>query len=136
MVGVVRDGHPLLEGELTAERFALEADHLIVSRRGRMHGPVDEALAELGLKRRVVGSVGTFPSSLFIIRDTDLVGQITSWSLPLASTLGLATFDVPLPLPPLKLGLAWHPRHDADPAHAWLRGAVRDLHAAWSGRAE
>ncbi|MER5489424.1 LysR family transcriptional regulator, partial [Streptomyces sp. NPDC002812] len=23
--------------------------------------------------------------------------------------------------------LAWHPRHDADPAHAWLRGVVREL---------
>ncbi|GHA93474.1 hypothetical protein GCM10010512_26170 [Streptomyces thermoviolaceus subsp. thermoviolaceus] len=32
-----------------------------------------------------------------------------------------------LPLPPLEMGLAWHPRHDADPAHAWLRGVVREL---------
>ncbi|MER6124460.1 LysR family transcriptional regulator [Streptomyces sp. NPDC001795] len=135
MVGVVRAGHPLFEGELTPERFATEAGHLIVSRRGRLHGPVDAALAELGLKRQVVGTVGTFPASLFVIRDTDLVGLIGSWSLPLASELGLVTFEVPLPLPPLRLGLAWHPRHDADPAHAWLRGCVRDLMAEWSASA-
>jgi DNA-binding transcriptional LysR family regulator len=125
--GVVRAGHPLLEGELTAERFASGADHLIVSRRGRLHGPVDAALADLGLSRRVVGTVGTFPASLLIIRDTDLVGLLTSWALPLAASLGLVAFDVPLPLPPLEMGLAWHPRHEADPAHAWLRGAVREL---------
>lgn len=127
MVGVVRAGHPLLEGELTPERFAGEADHLIVSRRGKLHGPVDERLAELGLKRRVVGTVGTFPASLFVLRDTDLIGLISYWTVPLAASLGLVTFDVPLQLPVLKLGLAWHPRHDADPAHAWLRDCVREL---------
>ncbi|MFF4401245.1 LysR family transcriptional regulator [Streptomyces sp. NPDC001480] len=132
MVGVVRAGHPLLEGELTPERFAAQAGHLIVSRRGRLHGPIDDALAELGLERRVVGSIGTFPASLFVLRDTDLVGLVSSWSLPLAAALGLVTFEVPLSLPALSLGLAWHPRHDADPAHAWLRGCVRDLMPRWS----
>jgi DNA-binding transcriptional LysR family regulator len=131
MTGVVRAGHPLLEGELTPERFAREADHLIVSRRGKLHGPVDAALAELGLERRVVGTVGSLPSSLFVIRDTDLVGLNTAWGLPLAESLGLVSFEVPLPLPPLRLGMAWHPRHDADPAHAWLRQAVRELAARW-----
>ncbi|MGC0329973.1 DNA-binding transcriptional LysR family regulator [Streptomyces sp. SAI-170] len=126
MLGVVRQGHPLLEGELTPERFAA-ADHLSASRRGRTHGPVDRALAGLGLERRVVGSVGTFPASLFVVRDTDLVGLISSWGLPLAEVLGLVAFEVPLDLPPLRLGLAWHPRHDADPAHAWLRRTVREL---------
>ncbi|MDX3384552.1 LysR family transcriptional regulator [Streptomyces niveiscabiei] len=126
MVGVVRAGHPLLEGELTPERFAVEADHLTVSRRGKLHGPVDAALAELGLHRRVVASVGSLPASLFVLRDTDLVGLNTGWGLPLARTLGLAHFEVPLPLPPLRLGMAWHPRYDADPAHAWLRGLVRE----------
>ncbi|MCF3133847.1 LysR family transcriptional regulator [Streptomyces olivochromogenes] len=127
MLGAVRAGHPLLTGELTPERFAVAADHLNVSRRGRLHGPVDAALAELGLERRVVGTVGTFPASLFVLRDTDLIGLISSWALPLAAALGLATFEVPLRLPTLRLGMAWHPRHDADPAHAWLRSCVRDL---------
>ena len=127
MVGVVRAGHPLLEGELTPERFAVEADHLIVSRRGKMHGPVDTALAELGLKRRVVATVGTFPASLFVVRDTDLVGMISLSSVPIAHSLGLVIFEVPLQLPVLEVGLAWHPRHGADPAHAWLRATIREL---------
>lgn len=126
MLGVVRPGHPLLRGELTPERFAA-ADHITVSRKGRLHGPLDAALAEMGLERRVVGSVGTYPSSLFVLLRTDLVGLVTSWARPLTDTLGLVTFDVPLDLPPLRLAIAWHPRHDADPAHAWLRGCVRDL---------
>jgi DNA-binding transcriptional LysR family regulator len=49
----------------------------------------------------------------------------------LVTALGLAVYEVPLRLPPLEVGLAWHPRHDADPAHAWLRGVVRELLAEW-----
>ncbi|MEU8585463.1 LysR family transcriptional regulator [Streptomyces sp. NPDC048664] len=127
MVGIVRAGHPLLDGELTAERFALEAGHVTGSRRGRLHGPVDAALAERGLARTVVASVGTLPALLFVVRDTDLVGMIASTGQPQAADLGLVAFEIPLPLPPLSMGIAWHPRHDADPAHAWLRGCVRDL---------
>ncbi|WJV46684.1 LysR family transcriptional regulator [Streptomyces flavofungini] len=132
MVGVVRPGHPLLRGELTARRFAA-ADHLTVSRKGRMAGPVDTALAEVGLRRRVVGNVGTYPSALYILLRTDLVGLSMSWARPLMDPLGLVTFPVPLELPPLNIGMAWHPRHDADPAHAWLRGCVRELVAAPGG---
>ena len=127
MAGVVRAGHPLLEGELTPERFAGEAGHLIVSRRGRLRGPVDEALAGLGLTRHVVGSVGSYPASLFVLRETDLVGLVGRWARPLAAALGLVAFDIPLPLPAAPVGFAWHPRHDADPAHAWLRSCVREL---------
>ncbi|MEU9476380.1 LysR family transcriptional regulator [Streptomyces sp. NPDC048191] len=133
MLGVVRAGHPLLDGEVTPERFAGAAGHLIVSRRGRQRGPVDDALAELGLTRRVVGSVGTYPASLFVLRETDLIGLITSYGRAMAASLGLATFEVPLRLPAVEVGFAWHPRHDADPAHAWLRDCVRELMSGASG---
>ncbi|WP_371614548.1 LysR family transcriptional regulator [Streptomyces sp. NBC_00454] len=126
MLGVVRSGHPLLRRPITARRFA-GGEHLIASRRGRLEGPVDGALAEQGLTRRVVGSVGTFPASLFVLRESDLIGLITSQAGPLATALGLETFEIPLDLPPLPFGMAWHPRHDADPAHAWLRDRARAL---------
>lgn len=126
MMAVARPGHPLLRGRLTARRFAA-AQHLIASRRGRLEGPVDTALAGLGLTRRVVGSVGTFPTSLFVLRESDLVGLITGQAAPLAAQLGLEVFEIPLELPPLPFGMAWHPRHDADPAHAWLRDCARAL---------
>ncbi|MEU2631122.1 MULTISPECIES: LysR family transcriptional regulator [Kitasatospora] len=126
MLAVVRPGHPLLDGPPTPERFAA-GRHLGVSRRGRLHGPIDTALAELGLSRTVVGTVATYPAALFVLRSTDLVGLTTTRSRGLAEALGLVTVDIPLDLPALPFGLAWHPRHDADPAHAWLRGCIREM---------
>ncbi|MBB4951550.1 DNA-binding transcriptional LysR family regulator [Kitasatospora gansuensis] len=130
MVAVVRPGHPLLTGgPVTPERFAA-APQLSVSRRGLLHGPIDTALAELGLSRRVLGSAPTYPAALFMLLDSDLVGLAASRSRGLADALGLAVFEIPLTLPPLPFALAWHPRHDADPAHAWLRERVRELMTA------
>ncbi|MFC6593855.1 LysR family transcriptional regulator [Kitasatospora paranensis] len=126
MMAVVRTGHPLLDGPLTPARFAA-GEHLGVSRRGRLHGPIDTALAELGLSRTVVGSLASYPAALFVLRSTDLVGLATRRSQGLVDALGLVAVEIPLDLPALPFCLAWHPRHDADPAHAWLRGCVRDL---------
>ncbi|MGI5349305.1 LysR family transcriptional regulator [Streptomyces sp. CA-250714] len=126
-VGVVRRGHPLLEGEITPERFAA-ADHVTGSRRGRLHGPIDELLAAQGLRRRVVASVPTLTSTLLVVAQTDLVGR-TGLRLGAAhvARLGLATFEIPLELPALPIAQAWHPRYEKDPAHCWLRRCVREI---------
>lgn len=124
-VGVVRPGHPLTRGTVTARRFA-EAEHLVASRRGRQAGPVDDALRELGLARRVVGTVPSYASSLYVLLETDAVGMAAKlMSTGVIRALGLRTFPIPLDLPPLSLTQVWHPRHDADGAHAWLRALVR-----------
>ncbi|MGP3985522.1 LysR family transcriptional regulator [Streptomyces sp. 3N207] len=126
-VGVVRQGHPLLEGEITLERFAA-ADHVTGSRRGRLHGPIDELLAAHGLRRRVVASVPTLTSTLLMVAQTDLVGR-TGLRLGAGhvARLGLATFAIPLDLPSLPIAQAWHPRYEKDPAHCWLRRCVREI---------
>ena len=58
-VGVVRVGHPLIEGEISAARFAA-ARHVHVSRRDGDKGPIDDALAGLGLQRQIATIVGGF----------------------------------------------------------------------------
>ncbi|MBL1098658.1 LysR family transcriptional regulator [Streptomyces coffeae] len=126
-IAVVRSGHPLLSGPVTPERYAA-ADHLSASRRGLLYGPIDEGLSELGLRRRVVASVPTFASALLVTADSDLVARAGRLlTRPHIERLGLATFEIPLELPRLPIGQMWHPRYDADPAHIWLRGCVREI---------
>ncbi|MGZ5893097.1 MAG: LysR family transcriptional regulator [Caldimonas sp.] len=123
-VGVVRTGHPLGEGEITAARYAA-ARHILVSRRGIDKGPIDDALASLGLQRQIATIVGGFSAALALARGSDLVA-----SVPERHTgdlrAGMHSFSLPLPVEPITVSLLWHPRLDGDPAHRWLRGCVRD----------
>jgi DNA-binding transcriptional LysR family regulator len=40
------------------------------------------------------------------------------------------SFPLPVSTPEITVSLLWHPRLDADPAHRWLRGIVREVCAA------
>ena len=75
-VGVVRRGHPLASEAMTAARYAA-CRHVVASRRGQSVGPVDAALAEMGLSRRVVVVVPSFPAALAVAATSDLVGLVT-----------------------------------------------------------
>lgn len=121
-VGVVRRGHPLA-GEVTPERFAA-FPHVSVSRRGRFSGPIDVALAALGLKRFVAIAVANFNDALAIVRTSDHVAAVPA-RLTEPARAGLHSFDLPVKTDALAVSLAWHPRFDADPAHRWLRAALR-----------
>ncbi|MFB7873737.1 LysR substrate-binding domain-containing protein [Nocardia sp. NPDC056064] len=129
IVAIVRPGHRLADGAPTVRDFAA-ADHLSTSRRGRRAGPIDAALAELGLRRRVVASAPNFTAGLFLVRDSDLVGVAGERAhRGLLASLGLVSVPVLLPVPPVEIAMAWHPRHAADGEHRWLRERVRDVFA-------
>jgi DNA-binding transcriptional LysR family regulator len=126
LVGVVRAGHPLTRGRVTLGRFA-KAEHVVFSRRGRLRGPVDDLLAEHGLQRRVVVCAPTPAGGLFLVRSSDLVGMMpAAMGRSAIEALELRSFEIPLDLPPLTISMAWHPRHEADGAHRWLRQCVRE----------
>jgi DNA-binding transcriptional LysR family regulator len=123
---VVRSGHPLAGREVTLDEWCA-APQLTNTRRGRIAGPIDELLTARGRARRVVGTVPTVAAALLVVQRTDLMGfAAQGLHRRLVEQLGLVWVPIPLPLPPLRLSLAWHARYDADPAHAWLRGCVRE----------
>ena len=124
LVAAVRPDHPLATGKVTAERFAA-ADHLTVSRRGRLVDPLDARLAELGLSRHVVASAPTSTSALHFAARTDLVVVVPEHMCrPTLDYLGLVTRELPFDVPEVALYLAWHQRYDNDKAHTWLRGTI------------
>ncbi|WP_411907007.1 LysR family transcriptional regulator [Rhizobium mayense] len=123
-IGAVREGHPLLEGMITAERFAAFG-HVSASRRGREHGPIDDALAAKGLRRRVAAIVPGFSAALAFARGSDLVASVPERETRLGRH-GLATFPLPVRTTTVTVSQFWHPRLDADPAHQWLRSCVKE----------
>jgi DNA-binding transcriptional LysR family regulator len=123
-VGVVRAGHALGEGQITPARYAA-GRHISVSRRDSGRGLIDEALEKLGLQREIATIVGGFSTALALARASDLVA-----SVPERHTgnlrAGMHSFPLPFAAPEVTVSLLWHPRMDADPAHRWLRGCVRE----------
>ncbi|PAU62877.1 LysR family transcriptional regulator [Pseudomonas sp. PICF141] len=124
-IGVVRTGHPLSKGEVTASRYAA-GRHILVSRRGLDKGPMDEALEALGLGREIVTLVSGFSAALALARASDLIATVPAQHTANLRA-GLHSFDLPLNLPPITLSMLWHPRMDADSAHRWLRECVRKV---------
>lgn len=132
MAAAVRPGHPLARKPLTPARLAA-AEHVAVSRRGRFTGPLDTALAELDLQRRVTAVLPSHLAAMHLAAVSDVVclipvaaaGEAPSPLTAPAVALGLHVLDIPVPLPALSIGMAWHPRLAADGAHQWLRQAVR-----------
>jgi DNA-binding transcriptional LysR family regulator len=130
-VCAVREGHPLLgTGKITAKQYA-ECGHVVASRRGVEHGPVDEALGALGLTRTVVAVVPSFRAALTVASVSDLVALVTDSFFN--ATQGPQTrygaaevrsFPLPVRTKAITVSQMWHPRLDADPAHRWLRGLV------------
>ncbi|WP_236246666.1 MULTISPECIES: LysR family transcriptional regulator [unclassified Streptomyces] len=125
-MGVARTGHPLLAGgPVTPEQYA-RAPHISVSRRGRMGGPIDASLAAAGLHRQVVASVPNYASALLMLPLTDLVAAMPlSLATSAEAPFGIEVFELPVRTDPISICQAWHPRHEAEPVHVWLREAVR-----------
>ena len=124
-IGVVGKGHPLAKGRITPARYAA-GRHISVSRQGLDKGPVDDALAPLGLFRQVVTIVGGFSTALALARASGLIATVPERHT-VTLRKGMHSFALPVPVPGFTVSLLWHPRLDADPAHRWLRGLVREV---------
>jgi DNA-binding transcriptional LysR family regulator len=125
LVGVVGPGHALASGRVTIERYAA-AEHITVSRRGRLRDPVDDALESVGLARRVTVSVPTAAAALEFVRREDLVVAVPRAACQSTiDALGLQTFALPLEVQPVAVVMSWHQRNRTDRAHVWLRDVVR-----------
>lgn len=124
-IGVVRKGHPLTKGNITASRYAA-ARHVRVSRRSYDRGPIDGALAPMGLERRVAAEVAGYSAALALVRFLDLVASVPELHTR-SLRAGLHSFELPMEIPQITISMLWHPRMDGDPAHRWLRGIVRDI---------
>jgi len=124
LVVAMRSGHPCAEN-LDLRSYA-SYPHVVVSRRGRLTGPIDEVLAAEGLRRQVAAAVTTGTMALHVASRSDMLVTTTALvSRPLVEAFNMISRPLPASFPPASINCVWHQLHDSDPAHAWLRGRVR-----------
>lgn len=122
-VCAARKGHPLTDKKLSLGDFC-RFDHLIVSPTGgSFEGPADQALAELGAKRRVSVSLPSFHVLLETLRTDDFFALVPE-RLLFGKMAGLRLFESPITVPDFDVIATWHRRVDRNPAHRWLRSRL------------
>jgi DNA-binding transcriptional LysR family regulator len=126
-VCLVREGHPDVKETLDLETF-VRLPHLLISPQGEGPSQVDEALARLNLKRRVMLRLPSFTVAPIIAASSDLL--LTAplrMALAMKQHYPLRLVRPPVELPDFDMIMVWHERFDDDPAHRWLRGLVLEL---------
>ena len=85
---------------------------------------MDDALAKLGLRRRVVVTVPHFLVAPHIVASPNLVLSLAARvATVLAAPLGLVVLKAPpeLRIAGFTMSALWHERTHTDPAHRWVR---------------
>lgn len=123
-VCVMRKSHALAKGPLTLSRFCA-ARHMLVSFSGRPYGFIDESLAAIGRKRRIVLTVNQFFTAGRVVANSNL---LTVLPKHFVGVTGIADQLVQRPLPfdvaPVNVDALWHGRVDAQSDHIWLRQTI------------
>lgn len=126
-VCVMRKGHPLADAPLTLESFCT-ARHMLVSFSGRPYGFIDEALATLGQRRRVVLTVNQFFTAGKVVAESDVLTVLPRHFVGVTGIAqDLVQRELPFPVQPIHVDSLWHSRQDGDRAHAWLRTRIAEL---------
>jgi DNA-binding transcriptional LysR family regulator len=127
-VCVMRRGHPLEKRALTLDEYC-NAQHLLVSFSGRPHGLVDQALAALGRRRRVVLTVNQFFTAGRVVTQSELLTVLPARFVGATGYADqLAMRELPFPMERVSVQMLWPLRLDADGAQRWMRA-----HLARSG---
>jgi DNA-binding transcriptional LysR family regulator len=129
-VCVARRDHPVFQGGLDLAGYAA-APHLLVTERGDDFGAVDEALARVGLTRRIALTVPSVLAVRRLLLGSDLIatiGERVAGGFAQEPRLALAA--TPLALPPWKLSLLSRRGPQPDAGLTWLIGLILRTGAA------
>ncbi|MEZ5657107.1 MAG: LysR family transcriptional regulator [Burkholderiaceae bacterium] len=127
---LMREGHPLADARITANRFAA-ARHLIVRRSSGVQDQVDVRLHARGLRRDRVIDVPTYLMLPPLLEASDYVVVLPGQLADAFKRVGrFVSRPIPLETRTSVIRLHWHRRNHEDAANRWLRELVVELFSA------
>ena len=118
-----RAGHPRGRGPLTLDEYCT-LDHVLISAEGGgFSGLVDDTLATTNRRRRVTVSVQTYALAPLVVANSDCLCTLPRRFLAKYAA-AIEVMEPPFALNAIALTAFWHPRHQDDEGHAWLRGQM------------
>ncbi len=126
-VCLARKEHPCQQGPLTLGRLAAHPQ-VVLEPEGRIGDVVDNALLELGLRRRVSLRTNRLTGLGDFLQNTDLVAIVPQRvAKALEQSHRLASQPLPLQSAKLTISMGFHADKQADPAHTWLREGLAQI---------
>ena len=103
---------------------------MLVSFSGRAFGFIDEALASLDRKRRVVLTVNQFFTAAKVVANSDMLTVLPRHFVNVSGIASqLVLRELPFDVPPIQVDALWHQRSTSGSGHTWLRAQVAGLAA-------
>lgn len=94
-------------------------------------------LQQLGIEPRVEAVVESFLALGHFVEGTDRLGIVQSALAPIVErSAAVRTFALPFDATPVLNAMWWHPVHDRDPEHQWMRELFVDAAAELGARPE
>jgi DNA-binding transcriptional LysR family regulator len=126
-VCIVSENNPYISDKLTLQQFT-ELPHAVVNVSGRSQEVVEEAISQMGIKRRVLLEIPHYSVIPLVIQDTNLIVTIPRVVGTLFQKLAkIKILPTPVDFPTFSLRQHWHVRYNADPANMWLRNQITEL---------
>lgn len=124
-VCLMRQGHPLLKKAHIHCDNLIAYPHLKVTGGGDKDSSADVALNELGFQRRIALKVPFFSAAINALMSSDYLMIVPEHiAANLSEDYPLAYCPLPFETQLHQYWLMWHPKHDQDKAHQWMRELV------------
>ena len=119
-VCLLSSAHPTIGNHMSVEEFSA-CGQILLSTPTPGNQRIEEALAELGLSRKIVARVPHFSGLSQLLVQSDLLIVVPSRAARLYLPQGgLKVVDLPISLSDFEVRMYWHMRHEASPPHQWL----------------
>ncbi len=124
---IARADHPQLghKEEITRDDF-YNSDWILIGKSMRRASNFHREAKAMGRSRRIVCEASRMMSLPYAVAKSDLVAAVSrQMAEAFADSLKLKVFDVPFSAPQETWYMIWHSDFADDPAHVWLREALR-----------
>ncbi|MFB9263421.1 LysR family transcriptional regulator [Bradyrhizobium erythrophlei] len=130
--GVVRRDHPKRQRLSRLAEFRT-ARHILVAASDTGHAAhqvAQQTIEAAVAADHILLRLPSFTAAALVAAETDGVATVpTNLAQLLKDRLQLATFRLPVAMPPIAVAQYWHERYHRDPGHRWLRQVCVSLFA-------
>jgi DNA-binding transcriptional LysR family regulator len=126
-VCIMREDHPMASDHLTLDQY-LACPHLMVSMGGANEDDVDEALAAIDQRRRIMMRLPSVLAAAIALSKSDMIATLNRAAARDVRRVGaLKIVQLPLDMPPKHFRLIWNRRFQDSPAHTWFRRKLVEI---------